>query len=212
MRYSHFIVGVALVAATALAGCRADQQVAENGTNTDRTSTYRADDLTLPAGTSVEVTLATPISSKTASVGDSWTGSTRNALTLDGKNVIPAGSSVTGTVTSVQAARKGDRAMLDLGLTSIAVGSRSYRVRGSTESVVAGSTRARNLGAIAGSAAGGALIGKAVSGTGKGAVIGGIIGGGVATGVVAKSDGFQVVLKPGTAITFTTSEAVAVRL
>ena len=50
-----------------------------------------------------------------------------------------------------------------------------------------------------------------MSGTGKGAVIGGIIGGGVATGVVAASDGYQVVLKPGTVLTFTTSEVVAVR-
>jgi hypothetical protein len=84
-------------------------------------------------------------------------------------------------------------------------------VHGGTEAVIAGSTRARNLGAIAGSAAAGALVGKAVSGTGKGALIGGVIGGGVATGVVAASDGYQVVLKPGTALTFTTSEVIAVR-
>jgi hypothetical protein len=84
-------------------------------------------------------------------------------------------------------------------------------VHGGTESIIAGSPRARNLGAIAGSAAGGALIGKAVSGSNKGALIGAVVGGGVATGVVAASDGYQVLLKPGTEITFTTSEAVAVR-
>ena len=39
----------------------------------------------------------------------------------------------------------------------------------------------------------------------KGTVIGGIVGGGVATGVVAKSKGYQVVLKEGTPLTFTTS-------
>jgi hypothetical protein len=38
-----------------------------------------------------------------------------------------------------------------------------------------------------------------------------VVGGGVATGVVAASDGYQVVLKSGTPLTFTTSEAVAVR-
>jgi hypothetical protein len=38
-----------------------------------------------------------------------------------------------------------------------------------------------------------------------------VVGGGVATGVVAASDGYQVLLKPGIALTFTTSEAMAVR-
>ncbi len=212
MRHSHFIAGVALVAATILSGCNADDQVVQNGNSTSNTSTSKSSDLTVPSGSSVEVTLDTPLTSKTASVGSAWTGTTRSASVVDGHNAIPAGSAVAGTVTGVTPARKGDRAMLHLGMTSVTVGGRTYNVRGSTESVIAGSTRARNLGAIAGSAAGGALIGKAVSGTGKGALIGGIVGGGVATGVVASSDGYQVVLKEGTALTFTTHEAVAVRL
>jgi hypothetical protein len=106
---------------------------------------------------------------------------------------------------------KGDRAMLDLKLSSILINGHNYPVSGGMEAVIAGSTRARNLGAIAGSAAGGALIGKAATGTGKGALIGGVIGGGVATGVVAASDGYQVELKTGTPLTFTTSSAIAVR-
>lgn len=212
MRHSHFIAGVALVAAAVLSGCKAEDQAAQNGNSTSNTSTTHASDRTVPSGSSVEVTLDTPLTSKTASVGTTWTGTIRSASVVDGHNVIPAGSAVAGTVTGVTPARKGDRAMLDLGMTSVTVGGRTYNVRGSTESVIAGSTRARNLGAIAGSAAGGALIGKAVSGSGKGALIGGIIGGGVATGVVASSDGYQVVLKEGTPLTFTTHEAVAVRL
>ena len=71
--------------------------------------------------------------------------------------------------------------------------------------------RARNLGAIAGGAAAGALIGKAVGGGGEGALIGGLIGGAAAVGAVAKSKSYQVRLKPGTPLEFTTSEALAVR-
>ncbi|HET9325947.1 MAG TPA: hypothetical protein VFQ05_04175 [Candidatus Eisenbacteria bacterium] len=118
---------------------------------------------------------------------------------------------MSGTIIGAKAAEKGDRAMLDLGLTSITVAGHRYMVHGSTEAIIAGSTRARNLGAIAGSAAAGALIGNAVSGSTKGTVIGGVIGGGAATGVVAASDGYQVVLKSGTPLTFTTNESVAVR-
>lgn len=208
MRHAHFITGVALVAATVLAGCRDGNQVTQNGTNSTPTRATS----TLPSGTSIDITLNTALTSETASVGNTWTGSTRNASVLDGRNVIPAGSSVTGTVTSVQAAKKGDRAMLDLGLTSVTVDGHSYDVRGSTEAVIAGSPRARNLGAIAAGTAAGALVGKAVSGSNKGTIIGAVVGGGAATGVVSQSKGWQVVLKEGTPLTFTTNESVAVRL
>jgi hypothetical protein len=209
MRHSHWISSIALVTVVALSGCRDDGQAVQ--ATGGGTTTSRAASSTIPSGTSIDVTLNTRLTSETASVGDSWTGSVRNSPVIDDRNAIPTGSVVSGTVTGAKPAHKGDRAMLDLGLTSITVGGHRYPVHGRTEAVIAGSTRARNLGAIAGSAAAGALIGKAVSGTGKGALIGGVIGGGVATGVVAASDGYQVVLKPGTALTFTTSEVIAVR-
>ena len=199
MRHSHFISIALLASAVALSGCN-EQQVAQNGTS--GTNNY----LSVPAGTSIDVTLATALTSETVNAGDSWSGSV-----LNGRDGIPAGSSVSGTVSAVKAAKKGDRAMLDLRLASITVGGHRYAVHGSTEAIVAGSTRARNLGAIAGSAAAGALVGNAVSGSTKGTVIGGLIGAGAATGVVAASDGYQVVLKSGTPLTFTTDQAVAVR-
>ena len=213
MRHAHFIIlGVALVAATALSGCN-EQQTAQNGTNgTNGTSSNRAAELTLPSGTAIDITLATAITSETAAVGNAWSGTTRNASVMNGRDVIPAGSSVSGTVTGVKEARKGDRAMLALGLTSIMVDGRSYRVHGNMEDVIAGSPRARNLGAIAGGAAAGALVGQATSHSTKGTVIGGLIGGGAATAVVSQTKGWQVVLKEGTPLTFTTAEPVAVRI
>lgn len=204
MRLSRWISSIALLAAVALMGCRNDGQeasVAGNGTNGSQVAS-----LTIPSGTSIGVTLNTSHSSKTASVGEAWSG-TVNA----GPDGIPTGSVVNGTITGAVAARKGNRAMLDLGITSVTIGGHQYPVHATTEAIIAGSPRARNLGAIAGSAVAGALIGKAVSGTTKGAVIGGVVGGGVATGVVSKSDGYQVLLSPGTALTFTTSEVVAVK-
>jgi hypothetical protein len=85
-----------------------------------------------------------------------------------------------------------------------------YTAKATTESIEAGSTRARNLGAIAGGAGAGALIGGAVGGK-KGAWIGGLIGGAGASGAVAKSKGYQVVLKEGTELTFSTSQPVSIK-
>ena len=201
MRLSRWISSIALLAAVALLGCRNDGQEASVGGNGSQVAS-----LTIPSGTSIGVTLNTSHSSKDANVGDAWSG-TVNA----GPDGIPTGSVVNGKITGATAAQKGNRAMLDLGVTSITVGGHQDPVHASTEAIIAGSPRARNLGAIAGSAVAGALIGKAVSGTTKGAVIGGVVGGGVATGVVAESDGYQVLLSPGTALTFTTSEVLAVK-
>ena len=216
MSRSHWITMFTLIAAVALSGCKSDEQTASLSTGSSPTTsgiaTARVADLNLPSGTSINVTLGTSITSETANVGDTWTGVVSSPVIVNGRTLAPAGSPAGGTVTGVTPARKGDRAMLDLGLTSFAVGNRSYRVHGTTESVIAGSTRARNLGVIGAATVAGAVIGHAIGGSGKGTLIGAIVGGGAATGAVAaKTKGYQVELKQGTPLTFTTSEAVAVR-
>lgn len=203
MRYPLQITLLALAATVLLAGCRDGQPAGGAGGDALSSSAH----VTVPSGTSLDVALGTGLSSETASVGDAWTGSVVN-----GRDGIPAGSEVGGMVSAVTPARKGDRAMLRLGLSSITVAGRRYQVRGSMDAVVAGSTRARNLGAIGASTVAGALVGNAVGGSGKGALIGAVVGGGAATGVVSQTRGWQVVLKQGATLTFTTNESVAVRL
>lgn len=166
--------------------------------------------ITVPAGTVLTVTVTSPISSETAQVGDAWSGVVKNNVVVGEKTVIPSGSAVSGTVSAVKSAAKGDRAMLDLAIGSMTVEGAGYTTNATTTAIEAGSTRARNLGAIAGTAGAGALIGGAVGGK-KGALIGGLIGGAGASGAVAKSKGYQVVLKEGTELTFSTSEAVNIK-
>jgi outer membrane lipoprotein SlyB len=116
---------------------------------------------------------------------------------------IPAGSKVHGTIEASEPAKKGSRAMLLLAVNSIDVMGTSHEIHAVADSMVAGSTRTRNVGAVAGGAAAGALIGHAVGG-GKGALIGGLLGGGAAAGGVAASKGYQVVVKEGEELTFKT--------
>lgn len=166
--------------------------------------------VTVPEGTGIKVVVNAQISSETAQPGDTWTGEVKEPVIIGTAAPIPAGSLVHGVITGSLAAEKGNRAMLVLAVKSITVGSTEHAVPAGTDSIIAGSPRARNLGAIAGSAAAGALIGKAVGGN-KGALIGGLLGGGAATGAVAKSKGYQVVLKPGTELTFTVNRAVVMK-
>ena len=166
---------------------------------------------TLAAGTPIEVTVSTPISTDKAQVGDTWTGEVKDNVIVGNTVVIPSGSTVSGVVNAVQPAQRGTKASLSLAVKSISVNGREHMVSASTEPIVAGSPRARNLGAMAGGAAAGALIGKAVGGGGKGALIGGLIGGAAAGAGVAASKGYQVVVKEGTTITFSVNEAVMVK-
>ena len=167
--------------------------------------------VTLAEGTGIKVKVTTHITSETAQPGDTWTGTVQEPVTAGDRIVIPAGSTVTGVVTGAKAAEKGSRAVLVLAVKSVDVNGTAHPVSATTDSLIAGSTRARNVGAVAGGAAAGALLGKAIGGGGKGALIGAIVGGAAATGAVASSKGYQVEVKEGAEMTFTVNTAVTMR-
>jgi len=196
---------VAITTLPLLSGCR------ENRGASDGASAGFAQRATVPAGTHLSVELTSSVSSETAKVGDSWSGIIVSPVRAGGREVLGTGTEVRGTVTGAQGARRGSRAMLDVAIEEVVLEGRSLSLAAVTDPVIAGSPRARNLGAIAGGAAAGALIGKAVGGDGRDAAIGGLIGGAAATGAVARTKGYQVVFKPGTVLVFTVNEDVAMR-
>lgn len=211
-RVRTFLVGGSLVMASIvlLNSCNETQSTtAEAGGGSSENSEAHSSN-NVPAGTMVNVSLGTTISSKDANSGDAWQGTVTDNVTTGSGIIIPAGSKVAGVVTGVVPAKKGDLAMLDVAVRSVEVDGKTTSLDANTQPVVAGSPRARNLGAIAGGAAAGALIGKAV-GDGKNAAAGGIIGGATAAGVVAASKGYQVILKSGTVMNFTVNETVSMR-
>lgn len=178
--------------------------------STSSPSAPRDHGVTVPAGTSFKVAVATKITSATAMPGDTWTGTVKDPVIVGDRVVIPAGATVNGVVSGSRAAEKGSRAMLLLSVRSVEVDGKSHVITADADSMVAGSTRARNVGAVAGGAGAGALIGKAIGG-GKGALIGGLLGAGAATGAVAASKGYQVEVKEGAEITFNVTEAVVMK-
>jgi len=167
--------------------------------------------VTVPAGTAFTITVSTALTSETAQAGDTWTGVVKDPVVVGSNVPIPAGSRVNGVVRAAEGAERGSRAFLVLGVSSVEIDGTTYPVTARTDSIIAGSTRARNVGAVAGGAAAGALIGKAVGGSSKGALIGGLIGGAAATGAVAKSTGYQATIKEGAEMTFTVSSAATIK-
>jgi hypothetical protein len=208
---STWLAAGALFTATlwSVGGCGQTGTVAQDAASSTA-SDQAPSSPTIPAATRIDVVLASSLSSETAQVGDRWHGTVTDGSGRRSDGLIPGGSRVAGEVVAVRPAERGSRAMLELDLTSIQIDGKDRPVNASADAVVAGSTRKRNVGAIAGGVLAGALIGKNV-GDGKNAAAGGLIGGAAATGVVASSKGFQVLLAPGTLMSFTTGQPVALR-
>lgn len=164
----------------------------------------------VPAGTAIAVTMNTAITSETAQPGDAWSGTVKEPLIIGTSAPIPAGSVVHGVVRAAKPAEKGDRAMLLLAITSVEVNGKSHDLDATADSLIAGSTRARNVGAVAGGAAAGAILGKAIGGN-KGALIGGVLGGaGTAVGV-SQTKGYQSTVKEGQELTFKVDRNIRMR-
>jgi hypothetical protein len=165
---------------------------------------------TLPEGTKISVVTDQAVSSKTAKIGQPVTGSVAQDVTAGGKVVIPKGSAVKLTVSSVQASgRLSTPAKLYLRLRTVTVGGKTYTIATSSAGRTEGGKGKRDAGFIGGGAAGGAVIG-ALAGGGKGAAIGAAAGAGAGTAGAAATGKKDIEYPAETKLSFTTRAALAI--
>ena len=163
----------------------------------------------VPAGTAMDVRLDSKISTEDAQSGQPWSGTVYRSVMSGGRVAIPAGSPVSGVVVQSVQGDHNTRPQIELAVRNVSVDGRSMRFSGETEPIVAGSDRAKKIGAIVGGAAIGGILGHVVGGK-KGTVIGGLLGG--AAGYGATRHALRTMqLKPGTVVTFTAREDVVAR-
>jgi hypothetical protein len=164
------------------------------------------------AGEVLRVRLNQSITSETARVGDQFTSTVVEPLYVTGVEVIPAGSVITGRVSSVsRASRKSKPGTIGVHFVSLRLpagiaraingdltDATSDNLNADNEGEVSGrSAVKRNVVFIGGGAATGALIG-AIAGGGKGAGIGALVGGGLGAAGAVFSKGHEAVVKSGT--------------
>jgi len=142
---------------------------------------------TLPADTPVPVQLLTEVVSNTATVGQPVQGEVTSDVKVGDHVLIPAGSSVTGAVTTVQPARRfGGQAMVAVTFSTVTLpDGDSVPVEGGLAAYASRET-AKDTGAIIGGVAGGAILGKAVGKDSGDAVKGAVIGGGIGTAIASR--------------------------
>ena len=141
-----------------------------------------ATDVTIPAGSTLEVRMQSALSSANAFSGQRFDAVLDQPVTVDGKTVIPSGADVTGRVVAARhSGRLHDPGYLRITLASINLSGKPVELETSSLFFEGSSHKTRNVAMIGGGAGGGALIG-ALAGGGKGALIGSAIGAGAGTG------------------------------
>ena len=202
-------VGVALTC-TVLAGCSATTppEASMTGANAGDVSTAAAAapgvpeyrEVTLPAGTTLRLTLRTPVASDTSAVEDSVRATIRQAVTADGQPVLPVGTELTGVVTNVaRAGRVKGRARIAYRFDALRFDGERYGIRTAVLAHEAEATKSEDATKIAAGAGAGAVVG-AILGGGSGAAKGAAVGGAAGTGVVLATRGKEVRLGAGAAV------------
>jgi hypothetical protein len=164
----------------------------------------------VPAGTSINVQLNSAISTDNAHQGDSWTGTVSQSIASSNGVAVQAGSPVEGVVTSAVQGTHSTPAQLALAVRRVTVNGQSLAMNAESLPIVAGTSRAKKIGAIAGGAAVGALLGHTVAKGSHGTLIGGLLGGAAGYGLTRNA--FRTLqLKSGTVVSFTTSENLVAR-
>jgi hypothetical protein len=169
-------------------------------------------EVTIPAGTTLRLQLETEVSSDASGVDDPVRATLRQPVTIDGVEVLPAGTPLSGAVTAAQRSGKvKGRAFVAFRFNELTIDDEPYDVRTAAVSRRARGTKVKDAKTIGIPAAGGAIVGGIIAGK-KGAAIGGVAGGGAGTAVVLSTRGEEVRLAAGTSINSRLSDAVTVRV
>jgi hypothetical protein len=166
--------------------------------------------LSLSSGTVVATTIDREISSRVNKKGETFTTTVASDVTdAKGRVVIPAGASVTLTLTEIrESENKGDQTgKLTLTPTEVAFGGQTYAINASAQALdrhlVDRKTNAGDVAKVGVGTAAGAVVGRVIGGNTKGAVIGGLIGGAIGTQRAVETQDRDVVVPAGSRVELT---------
>ncbi len=163
--------------------------------------------LTVAPGKDITVRISETINSKTANLGDPFTGVLTSALTTGmGETVFAKGTEVSGTVVSA----KGQGRFAGAGVLAIELKEVGGRPVVATEYVVSQKGKGKRTAALIGGGAGGGTLIGALAGGRKGALIGSLIGGGAGTAGAAFTGNKPLVIPTESIVVFELSQPLSI--
>ena len=171
---------------------------------------------TLAAGARIHATMNDTISSRHAHAGDGFTARVaRDVANARGTVVIPAGSTVHGTIRQVSPApNTRSTGTLTLAVTSVTVRGQEHDMDATIDALETVSegrgVEIVDVGRVAGGAAAGAILGQVIAKNPTGTIIGGVVGGatGAAVSVIMKD--MDIVLPAGAHLLLTLQDRLSV--
>jgi hypothetical protein len=164
-------------------------------------------EVTVPTGTTLSVTLATPLASDSSKPEDPVKGALAKPIVVSGKTAVPAGADLSGSVIDAKESKRvKGKASIVFQFDHLVVGGESHKIAASriTREAAANRKQDAKKGALGGGL--GAVVGG-IAGGGKGAAIGAVAG---SAGTIAATKGDEVNLEAGAVVTTVLQEPLKV--
>jgi hypothetical protein len=166
-------------------------------------------EVTIPAGTSLSVTVLSTLASNTSKVEDLVRGALAKPVVVAGTTAMPEGTEIRGSVLEVkESGRVKGKASIAFRFDRVAIGDETHRIQTARVTLVADDKKSDDVKRGGVGAGVGAIVGG-VAGGGSGAAIGAVAG---AAGTVLATKGREVEVAPGTVVTVLVQERLTVRV
>lgn len=169
----------------------------------------RLREVTIPAGTSLNVTVLSTLASNTSKVEDPVHGALAEPLVVSGRTTLPKGTEINGTVLEVkESGRVKGKASIVFRFERLLFDGETYRIQTARIAREAGQNKGDDVKKGGLGAGVGAVVGG-IAGGGTGAAIGAVAGG---TTTVLATKGREVEIPPGTVVAALVQSALTVRV
>jgi hypothetical protein len=171
---------------------------------------------TIPAGSTLRLTSNSQVCTNTHKVGDRFTASLSSPVSGSNGAVIPAGATVSLTVTQLKRSENAnDRIVMEFQVNSVSFDGKSYPIDASVASAdverVRNQPKSKDVQKVVGGAVAGAIIGQVLGKNTKSTVIGAAAGGAAGAAAAAATANYEGCVQNGGSIVITLQDAVQVR-